>query len=114
MDEALAEVPTNNLLGVVAAERDWCGWALAATDGLGAIGRSTRPHLLFLANYWVTIFHAASGTMAGRWLQRMAATDAPLVRVYLSLSLLKSLSHDFSRGIRDDRTVLAESIQSNR
>ena len=64
--EALAEVPINNLLGVVAAERDWCGWALAATDGHGAIGRSTRPHLLF----WLIIgliFGLCPGR-ARRWL----------------------------------------------
>ena len=109
-------MPINNLLGVVAAERDWCGWALAATDGHGAIGRSTRPHLFFLATYWVTLFHAASGTMAGRWLRRMATTDAPLVRVYLSHYLSWGLSATLFHAVSGtkERTVLAESVQSNR
>ena len=27
--------------------RWYCGWALAVTDGPGAIGRSTRPHVFY-------------------------------------------------------------------
>eukprot|EP00978_Attheya_sp_CCMP212_P033680 scaffold137147_cov67-Attheya_sp.AAC.1 len=108
-------VPTINLLGAVTVQWDRCGWALAATDGHGAIGRSTRPHLFF---FWLiigSIFHAVSGTTAGRWLRRMAVMDTSLVRVSLFLlSLFWSLCHAFSRCIRDDSTVLAESIQSNR
>ena len=60
-----------------------------------AMGLSVAPLgriYFFLANYWVTIFHAASGTMAGRWLRRMATTDEPLVRVYLSHYLSWGLS----------------------
>jgi hypothetical protein len=60
-----------------------------------AMGLSVAPLgriNFFLAYYWVTIFHAASGTMAGRWLRWMTAMDAPLARVYLSDYLSWGLS----------------------
>eukprot|EP00978_Attheya_sp_CCMP212_P015866 scaffold41025_cov70-Attheya_sp.AAC.1 len=64
-----------------------------------AMGLSVTPLgriYFFLANYWLTIFHAASGTMAGCWLQWMA----PLVRVSLSLcwSLSATIFHTASGG----------------
>ena len=92
-------------------------WLGAGSDGWPSGYRS----LNYTAStfFWLIIgliFHAVSETSAWRWRRRMATADAHLVRDffshYVSWGLSATLTHAVS-GTKE-RTVLAESIQSNR